>query len=42
MGVPVATRTTAPPKLDEKAQAQFITKAEALAAKYKTAILQHL
>jgi quercetin dioxygenase-like cupin family protein len=41
VGVPVATRTTAPPKLDEKAQAQFIAKAEALAAKYKTVFLQH-
>src|ERR1700677_2835516 len=36
VGVPVATRTTAPPKLDEKAQAEFRAKAEALAPKYKT------
>jgi quercetin dioxygenase-like cupin family protein len=41
VGVPVATRTTAPPKLDEKAQAAFRTKAEALAPKYKTELLQH-
>lgn len=41
VGVPVATRTAAPPKLDEKAQAQFIAKAEALVAKYKTVFLQH-
>lgn len=36
MGVPVATRTTPPPKLDEAAQAAFRAKAEALAPKYKT------
>jgi quercetin dioxygenase-like cupin family protein len=29
MGVPVATRTTAPPKLDETAQAKFKARAEA-------------
>lgn len=41
VGVPVATRTTAPPKLDEKAQAEFRAKAEALAPKYKTELLRH-
>jgi quercetin dioxygenase-like cupin family protein len=41
LGVPVTTRATAPPKLDEKAQAQFRAKAEALAPKYKTVFLQH-
>jgi quercetin dioxygenase-like cupin family protein len=40
-GVPVATRTTASPKLDEAAEAEFRTKAGALAAKYKTEFLQH-
>jgi quercetin dioxygenase-like cupin family protein len=41
VGVPVATRTTAPPKLDENAQAEFKAEAEALAPKYKTELLQH-
>jgi len=41
VGVPVATRTTAPPKLDGNAQAEFKAKAEALAPKYKTELLQH-
>ena len=41
LGVPVATRTTAPPKLEETAQARFKAKAEALAPKYKTELLQH-
>jgi len=41
LGVPVATRTTAPPKLDEKAEAAFRTKARALAPRYKTELLQH-
>jgi quercetin dioxygenase-like cupin family protein len=40
VGVRVATRTTAPPKLDEKAQAEFRAKAEALAPKYKTELLR--
>ena len=40
VGVPVATRTTAPPKLDETAQAEFKAKAEALAPKYQTELLQ--
>jgi quercetin dioxygenase-like cupin family protein len=41
VGVPVATRTSPPPKLDEAAQAEFRAKAEALAPKYKTELLQH-
>jgi quercetin dioxygenase-like cupin family protein len=41
VGVPVATRTTAPPKLDEAAQAEFRTKSEALAPKYRTELLQY-
>ncbi|MEO6589459.1 MAG: cupin domain-containing protein [Pyrinomonadaceae bacterium] len=40
VGVPVATRTTAPPKLDEAAQAAFLAKAKALAPKYRTELLQ--
>jgi quercetin dioxygenase-like cupin family protein len=39
VGVPVATRTEAAPKLDEKAQAEFIGKVKALAAEYKTELL---
>jgi quercetin dioxygenase-like cupin family protein len=41
IGVPVATRTTPPPKLNEAAQAEFKAKAAALAAKYRTEFLQH-
>jgi len=41
VGVPVATRTTAPPKLDQAAQAAFRAKAEALAPKYRTEMLRH-
>jgi quercetin dioxygenase-like cupin family protein len=41
IGVPVATRTTPPPKLDEKAQAEFKAKSAALAPKYRTELLQH-
>jgi len=40
VGVPVATRTTAPPKLDPMAQAAFRAKAEALAPKYRTEMLR--
>jgi quercetin dioxygenase-like cupin family protein len=40
VGVPVATRTTPPPKLDESAQAAFRAKAEALAPKYRTEFLR--
>jgi len=41
VGVPVATRTTAPPPLSPSAQAEFRAKAEALAPKYRTEMLQH-
>lgn len=40
VGVPVATRTTPPPKLDPAAQAAFKAKAEALAPKYRTELLR--
>ena len=40
VGVPVATRTTPPPKLDEKEQAEFIEKVKALAPKYRTELLR--
>ena len=39
VGVPVATRTTPPPPLDDAAQAACRAKAEALASKYKTEFL---
>jgi uncharacterized cupin superfamily protein len=39
VGVPVATRTTPPPKLDEKGEKEFIAKAQALAPKYRTELL---
>ena len=40
VGVPVATRTTAPPKLSGEQQAEFMKKAEALAPKYRTELLR--
>jgi quercetin dioxygenase-like cupin family protein len=40
-GVPVATRTTAQPRLDEAAQTEFKAKAATLAPKYRTEFLQH-
>lgn len=40
VGVPVATRTTPPPKLDAAAQTAFRAKAEELAPKYRTELLQ--
>lgn len=40
VGVPVATRTTAPPKLSEAEQAAFRAKAETLAPKYRTELLE--
>ena len=40
VGVPVAGRTTPPPKLNEKEQAAFIEKAKALAPKYRTELLR--
>jgi hypothetical protein len=39
VGVPVASRTAAPPKLEEKAQPRFLAKVLALAPKYKTELL---
>jgi len=40
VGVAVATRTTPPPKLDNRAQAEFIKKAQELAPKYRTELLK--
>jgi quercetin dioxygenase-like cupin family protein len=40
VGVPVATRTTAPPKLDAEEEAAFIKKVVALAPKYRTEMLR--
>lgn len=40
VGIPVATRTTPPPKLDERQQAEFIQKVKALAPTYRTELLQ--
>jgi mannose-6-phosphate isomerase-like protein (cupin superfamily) len=40
VGVPVATRTTPPPKLDEKQQAEFMKKAKELAPKFRTELLK--
>lgn len=40
VGIPLATRTTASPKLDKAAQAAFVTKAEELAPKYRTELLK--
>ena len=39
VGVPVATRTEPPPKLDEAAQAAFIAKSKSLAPQYRTDLL---
>jgi hypothetical protein len=39
IGVPVAKRTTPPPKLDDKEQAAFIEKVKALATYYRTELL---
>ncbi len=41
VGVPVATRTTAPPTLDPAAEAEFIAKVRAIAPQYKTELLRH-
>jgi hypothetical protein len=41
-GVPVASRTTAPPKLDAAAQAAFIANVAALAPKCKTELLRQV
>jgi quercetin dioxygenase-like cupin family protein len=40
VGVPVASRTSPPPKLDEAAQTALKAKAEALASKYRTEFLR--
>lgn len=40
VGVPVASRTTPPPKLSEEEQTQFRAKAEALALRYRTELLK--
>jgi quercetin dioxygenase-like cupin family protein len=39
LGIPVASRTTPAPKLDESAQATFRAKAEALAPQFRTELL---
>jgi quercetin dioxygenase-like cupin family protein len=39
VGVPVATRTTPPPRLDKKQQAELREKVERLAPKYRTELL---
>jgi quercetin dioxygenase-like cupin family protein len=41
VGVPVATRTTPPPKFDEAALAEFRKKVVALGPKYRTELLEH-
>jgi quercetin dioxygenase-like cupin family protein len=41
VGVPVATRTTPPPPLDEKAQAELKAKVMSLAPRYRTEMLPH-
>lgn len=40
VGVPVATRTTAPPKLNAEQEAEFIKKVVELAPKYRTELLR--
>jgi quercetin dioxygenase-like cupin family protein len=40
VGVPVATRTTAPPKLDKEQQHEFMEKALALAPKFRTEMIK--
>ena len=40
VGVPVAARTTPPPKLSEKEQAAFIERVKAVAPKYRTELLR--
>ena len=39
VGVPVDSRTTPPPELDEAARASFVAKAQDLAPKYRTELL---
>jgi quercetin dioxygenase-like cupin family protein len=40
VGVPVATRTTAPPKLEPAAESEFIAKVVSLAPQYRTELLR--
>jgi quercetin dioxygenase-like cupin family protein len=40
VGVPVETRTTPPPRPDEKQMAEFLEKAKAIAPKYHTELLE--
>ena len=40
VGMPVATRTTPPPKLDKEEQAEAVKKAEALAPRYRTELIK--
>ena len=40
VGITVATRTTPPPKLDEKQEKEFMEKVKALAPKYRTELLK--
>jgi quercetin dioxygenase-like cupin family protein len=40
VGIPVATRTTPPPKLDAKQEAGFIQKVVALSSSYRTELLR--
>ena len=40
IGVPVATRTTPPPKLDGKQMAEFLEKVRAIVPKYNTELLE--
>jgi hypothetical protein len=40
VGVPVESRTTPPPKLNEREQAAFIEKVKTLAPKYRTDLLR--
>ena len=40
VGVPVATRTTPPPKLNAEEQAAFLVKVKALAPQYRTELLE--
>jgi mannose-6-phosphate isomerase-like protein (cupin superfamily) len=39
VGVPVPTRTTPPPRLDEEQMVQFLEKVKAIAPKYRTELL---
>jgi quercetin dioxygenase-like cupin family protein len=42
VGTLVATRTTPPPKLDERQQAEFVQRVMALAPKYRTELLKEV